>query len=91
MTVFLTFVVLQLCDIGTTLLVLQRGGAEANPLVREAMRVVHQPAVALLLLKAGACALAWFAWTSGRRRLLPKINWLFAFCIVWNLAAVALS
>jgi hypothetical protein len=90
MSIFLTFVFLQACDALTTLLLLAHGGAEANPLVRAAMRIAHQPAAALILLKVAACALAWFALRSGRTRLLPAINWFFAVCVVWNLAAIAL-
>jgi hypothetical protein len=90
MTIFLIFVGLQACDVLTTLILLAHGGAEANPLVRAVMRVAHQPAAALILLKVAACALAWFAWRSGRMRLLPKINWCFACCVAWNLVAIAL-
>jgi hypothetical protein len=90
MTIFLTFVFLQICDILTTLLLLHRGGAEANPLVRAAMRLA-QPAVALVLLKFAACGLAWLAWSSRRVRLLRRVNWLFAACIAWNLVAIAVA
>jgi hypothetical protein len=91
MTLFLTFVFLQACDVATTLLLLRHGGAEANPLVRAAMRVAPQPAVALVVLKAIACGLAWLACRSRRVRLLRKVNYLFAGIVAWNLVAIAAS
>lgn len=91
MTIFLVFVFLQACDVLTTLILLHRGVGEANPLVRAAMQMVHQPAVALVALKIGACGLAWFAWRTERVRLLRKVNYWFAACVVWNAVAMAVS
>jgi len=86
----LLFLVLQSCDLATTLWFLSRGVQEGNPLMDAAIRVSAHPAVALALFKAAACALAYFAWRRNRIRLLRRINLLFAACVAWNLAAIAI-
>jgi hypothetical protein len=84
------FVFLQICDLLTTLAFLSLGVAEANPLVRLALAAARgNPATALLAVKAGALAIGWYTWKSGRLRLLSRINLLFAVCVVWNLIAIA--
>jgi hypothetical protein len=84
----LLFLLLQLGDLATTLVFLHHGVAEANPMIAAAMRVSTNPAVPLLLVKAAGCSMAWWAWRSGRRRLLRRANVFFALCVVWNLAAL---
>jgi hypothetical protein len=89
MAILLVFVALQFCDLATTLVFLQHGVGEANPLVAALIRVSAQPAVALLLVKAAACGLAVYAWRSRRTRLLRRANLFFALCVGWNLLAIA--
>jgi hypothetical protein len=89
MALLLVFLVLQFCDLATTLLFLQHGVAEANPLVAVLIRVSAQPAVALLLVKAAGCGLAVYAWKGRRTRLLRYANLFFAVCVGWNLLAMA--
>ena len=89
MTILLIFLALQFCDLATTLVFLQHGVGEANPLVAALMRVSAQPAVAVLLVKAAGCGLAVYAWRSRRTRLLRRANLFFALCVVWNLLAIA--
>jgi hypothetical protein len=89
MTILLVFLALQFCDLATTLVFLQHGVGEANPLVAALMRVSAQPAVAVLLVKAAACGLAAYAWRSKRTRLLRRANLFFAVCVGWNLLAIA--
>jgi hypothetical protein len=89
MTILLVFLALQFCDLATTLVFLQHGVGEANPLVGALMRVSAQPAVAVLLVKAAACGLAVYAWRSRRTRLLRRANVFFAVCVGWNLLAIA--
>jgi hypothetical protein len=91
MNILLVFLSLQLCDLATTLLFLQHGVGEANPLVAALMRVTAEPAVAVLLVKAAGCGLAAYAWKSGRMRLLRRANLFFALCVGWNLLAIALA
>jgi hypothetical protein len=91
MTTFLLFLILQCCDAVTTLAFLKHGVAEANPLIRLALRVSATPAIPLLGFKIAACAIAWFAWRSSRVRLLRRINLFFAACVAWNLLTVAAS
>jgi hypothetical protein len=89
MAILLVFLALQFCDLATTLLFLQHGVGEANPLVAALIRVTAQPAVALLLVKAAAFGLGLYAWKSRRLRLLRRANLFFALCVGWNLLAIA--
>ena len=90
MAILFVFLALQFCDLATTLVFLQHGVAEGNPLMAALIRVSAHPAVALLLVKAAACGLAVYAWRSGRIRLLRRrANLFFALCVAWNLLAIA--
>jgi len=89
MSALLIFLALQAADFGTTLWFLQRGIAEANPVVAALMLAFGRPAPAVLLLKAAGCLLAVYAWRSRRRRLLLRANAFFGFCVCWNLFAIA--
>ena len=89
MAVLLVFLALQLADFATTLWFLGHGVGEANPLVSALIRVSGQPALAILVLKAAACAMALYAWRSRRTRLLRTANLFFALCVGWNLLAIA--
>jgi Domain of unknown function (DUF5658) len=89
MAILLVFLALQFADLGTTLVFLQRGVGEANPLVAALIRVSGQPALAVLLVKAAGCLMAAYAWRSRRTRLLRHINVFFALCVAWNLLVIA--
>jgi hypothetical protein len=86
---FLLFAALQVCDVLTTILFLRHGVAEANPLMRAAITVASHPLIALALPKLAALGLALYAVSSGRTRLLSRINVLFTCCVAWNLVALA--
>jgi len=86
MTLF-AFICLQAMDGLTTLLFLRHGVGEANPLIRAALAGAADPRMALALAKLLAVALGTVAWRSGRRRLLLRMNVLFALCVAWNLLA----
>lgn len=86
---FLGFVVLQVADALTTLLFLHNGVGEANPLIRLVLTAFGDPRLALTAPKLFAVALGFYAWRSGRRGLLRKMNLLFALCAGWNLMAMA--
>ena len=84
------FICLQICDLLTTLVLLSFGVAEANPLVRLALSMAqNHPAAVLTALKIVGVGCGWYAWRSGRHRLLGRINLLFALCVVWNVVAIA--
>jgi hypothetical protein len=85
------FVGLQIADALTTLVFLQRGVGEANPLIRVALAMFGQPALGLAIAKALGIGVALVAWRTGRCGMLRKINLLFAACVAWNLLAIALS
>lgn len=83
------FIFLQLCDLLTTLMFLNFGVAEANPVVRIVLAAARAcPAVGLIALKGAGLACGWYAWQSGRHRLLNRINLLFAVCVLWNVVAI---
>ena len=85
--ILIAFICLQALDALTTLLFLRHGVGEANPLIRAALARAADPRIALALAKILAVVLGTVAWRSGRKRLLRKINVLFALCVVWNLVA----
>lgn len=86
------FVFLQICDLLTTLAFLRLGVSEANPVVRLVLGIARtSPAAALLAVKAVGIFCGWYAWHSGRRRLLVRTNWLFAACVAWNVLAIAVA
>jgi hypothetical protein len=89
MAILLVFVVLQFCDLATTLVFLRHGVAEGNPLIAALIRLSAHPAMALLVVKLAACGLAVYAWRSRRTRLLRRANFFFALCVGWNLFAIA--
>ena len=89
MAILLIFFTLQGCDMATTLVFLRHGVAEGNPLVAAALRLSSHPAVGLALVKLVGCGLGILAYRGNRRRLLTRVNILFAACVVWNLAAIA--
>ena len=91
MTILFLFFALQLFDLATTLVFLQHGVGEANPLVALLIRISATPAFAVLVVKLAACALALFAWKTERLRLLRRANFFFILCVGWNLVAIAVA
>jgi len=89
--VVLQYSYLQVLDILTTLAFLLNGVREANPLVRFALQVTHNPLVAFLAVKLVAVALCCACWYSGRMRILKRVNVMFAGIVVWNLLAFIVS
>jgi hypothetical protein len=82
------FICLQALDLATTLAFLSLGIGEGNPIVRAALSSPVPPAVSLSVVKGLALMLGLYAWRSGRRRLLRKMNLLYAVCLAWNVAAM---
>ncbi len=79
---------LQVLDLLTTLAFLLYGVHEANPIVRWLIEGTASPLVALLIIKVVAIGLGIAVWRLGRRRLLARINVLFALLVTWNLVAL---
>ena len=82
---------LQVLDFLTTIAFLVNGVKEANPLVRLALNVGHNPIGSLIGVKVLAVMLGFYCWRMGRDRLLSKINAMFAVVIAWNLIALILG
>jgi uncharacterized protein DUF5658 len=89
MAILWIFFALQGCDMATTLLFLRHGVSEGNPLVALVLGISNHPALGLAIVKLAACGIGVLAWRRNRRRLLVRVNLLFAGCVVWNLAAIA--
>ena len=82
---------LQVLDFLTTVAFLINGVREGNPLVRLALGFSPNPLGGLLAVKLLAVGLGVYCWKNGRQRLLGRINWLFAFVVAWNLAALIIA
>jgi Domain of unknown function (DUF5658) len=89
--VLLRCAILQVLDVGTTLLFLARGVAEANPFVKWSISMTQGNLVGLLAIKSLACVLAVIAVQSGRTWVIAKMNRFFIFLVVWNLIALAIG
>jgi hypothetical protein len=76
------FGAVNILDALLTLYALERGGAEANPLMRSAMRVMP-PAVALLAVK-GAYVAAVAVMLADAAPWLPWLTAFFALICCWN-------
>jgi hypothetical protein len=82
---------LQVLDFLTTIAFMVNGVREANPLVRLALNVGHNPIGSLIGVKVLAVMLGFYCWRMGRERLLSRINAMFAVVIAWNLIALILG
>jgi hypothetical protein len=82
---------LQVLDFLTTIAFLVNGVQEANPLVRLALNLGHNPIGSLIGVKVLAVMLGIYCWRMGRNRLLSRINVMFALVIAWNMIALILG
>jgi hypothetical protein len=82
---------LQVLDFLTTIAFMVNGVKEANPLVRLALNLGHNPIGSLIGVKVLAVMLGIYCWRMGRERLLSRINVMFALVIAWNLIALILG
>jgi hypothetical protein len=85
---FLICAYLQLLDVLTTLAFLVQGVTEANPIVRAAMRLSPNPLIGLAAVKGAAMFMALYCWSSGRTRIMRRMNVFFAVVVAWNLIAL---
>lgn len=86
MQVQLTFVIVQLFDILTTMVALRLGGAERNPLVVQLMHIGVLPG--LLVSKSLIVAIALVATLSRKPKVLLWSNVLFGGVVTWNLVVI---
>ena len=82
---------LQVLDFLTTIAFLVNGVKEANPLVRLALNLGHNPIGSLIGVKVLAVMLGFYCWRMGRERLLSRINAMFAVVIAWKLISLILG
>jgi hypothetical protein len=81
----LQYTYLQLLDFLTTLAFLMQGAGET--IVRW-LPDFNLPIAVLAAVKLLALALGWVVWTMNRRRLLARMNVLFAALVAWNIVAI---
>jgi hypothetical protein len=86
--VMLQYAYLQLMDLLSTLAFLLSGVEEANPFVRGAIRMMGDPLLGLLAVKAVAMGLGVFCFWRGRLGLMRRINIFFAVLVAWNLISL---
>jgi hypothetical protein len=80
----IVFILLQVLDALTTVVFLRLGVAEGNPLIRRILAAAAGQTAALIAPKLFAVSLGIFAWRTGRKRLLLKMDVLFALAVAWN-------
>jgi hypothetical protein len=90
-SLLLNFIYLQLLDLLTTIAFLVHGVQEANPIVRLALELAPNPIVALAGIKALAVSMGLYCCSNGRRRVLSRINVLFALVVAWNLIVLVVA
>ena len=86
MKLFVTFILLQLADFGTTVGVISLGGEEKNPIVGGLMGFGTWEGLAIA--KLIALAFGTLALFSGRYSGLRKINIAFMAVVAWNLSII---
>lgn len=84
----LTFVLVQVLDVVSTLCALRLGMSEANPVLRGYF-TVFGPTVGLLAVKL-VTASAIFWWIRTRNYSFAFVNALFGFVVVWNVLFLGL-
>lgn len=89
--VLMQYVYLQGLDVLSTLAFLLAGVEEGNVLVRGAIRLVGNPLLGLLSVKAAAALLGGYCWWHGRVTLLKRANLFFAGLVAWNLVCLILG
>jgi len=85
----ITFVVLQVLDVLTTLIGLQMGAREASLFIGRLMQV--GPVAALLIAKIFAVLLVATAMKFKRPRVVVFLNYWFALVVSWNLGTIVVT
>jgi hypothetical protein len=85
----LIFIVLQCLDILTTLMFLNHGMAEGNPVVRWALSHAYAPWVGLTVSKMVAAMIGQYCYRTRRITLLWRANAGYSLVVGWNLIAIA--
>ena len=83
---FALFLALQVLDVATTLVVLDMGGAEQNPLIQQFLKV--GPALGLTVSKALVLALAGLLVSVGKLKVIRLANAAFGFVVIWNVVII---
>jgi len=85
----LCFIVLQCLDFFTTLVFLNRGLEEGNPMVTWVLSHADSPWFGLVVTKLLAAFIGQYLYRSGRITLLRRANLGFSLVVSWNLFAIA--
>ena len=84
----LTFVLLQVTDIMTTMIALENGGGEQNPLVSRFMMIGTLPG--LILSKIVVLAVAAVIIRFHKFRVIGWANIVFGAIVLWNIGVIVL-
>jgi hypothetical protein len=84
--ILFVFFLLQIADLATTLVTLNLGGAEKNPLIQAFMSI--GPVEGIIYAKIVVLLFAIGCSISRKRRLLQWANVVFAGIVVWNLVVI---
>jgi hypothetical protein len=84
------FYFLQLADGLTTLIFLMLGISEGNPVVHFAMAHTN-PVTGLVVAKSICVAVGIVCSVSGRMWAIQKLNLIFTFVVVWNVASIGMK
>jgi hypothetical protein len=76
-------VLLQICDLITTLVVLSLGGQEGNPVVQHFF--ARGPVFGLVATKVCVVVMGILLAYGGKRRGLRTANWVYTAVIIWNI------
>ncbi|MGA3236118.1 MAG: DUF5658 family protein [Bryobacteraceae bacterium] len=82
------FIALQCLDVFTTLVFLNRGVPEGNPLMSWALSHARAPWLGLVATKLMAAFIGQYCYRSGRMTLLRRANAGYSLVVGWNLVAI---
>jgi hypothetical protein len=85
--ILIVFFALQVADAATTMVALQLGGAENNPLIHMFLSI--GPVAGLILAKVLVLLIAFGCALSSRARPLRHANVVFTGIVAWNLIVIA--
>ena len=86
-TALAIFILLQLLDMATTLVVLAMGGRETNPIIQHFMTV--GPVAGLIISKLAVTAIAVAGVAFKRYRGIRLANFAFTGVVAWNFTIIA--
>jgi hypothetical protein len=85
MATYLTFIILQILDLLTTLWFTHFGLREGNPVVMWLTSFTSSFTTGVILIKLWAIAMGWIAWRTHNTLFFRLTNAFFALVVLWNI------